>query len=79
MPSLGGVTTSMTRMLGYRRLIGATHCHNQRQYEIVKKLMVPLGKGGKPEQFRKKFRMHPETFDWLHDALWECTHAKGSE
>lgn len=47
MPSLGGVTASMTRMIGYRRFIGVTHFHNQRWYEIIKKLMMPLGQGGK--------------------------------
>lgn len=71
-----GMTAAMTNMHGYCRILGVPHIHNHGQYETAKQMMLSTEEGGNPEQFRRKFRMYPETFHWLSDTLWDRVHVK---
>ena len=65
--ALIGTIASMSTLHGYRRMFRTPHVHNQGQYEMVMTRMVHEN----PGQFYRTFRMQPDTFFFLREALWE--------
>jgi hypothetical protein len=59
---------------GYRSDFFAPLIWNKNFYPTVKQMMKPESEGGNPEQFRRYFRMMPDTFVWFRDRLWRHVH-----
>ena len=57
---------------GYRSILGVPNLRNGGFFETSERMMQPVSEGGKPEQFRRIYRMYPETFLMLEGRLWSA-------